>query len=157
MVRAEMAAALGIDDSYSVSYIVVGPSDQVDGADKVLATACPYEVVDCYKRVFSMLQLTLKSLGLPAGCIPTVLDYYESTDAASLTRKLCSIAAFQGIPSPMRVCQDGRYEPDFNSRYFTEDFPYGLRFARDVARQNGVACPHMDEVMDWGLSRLQGV
>jgi len=110
-----------------------------------------------YIAMDNELQLTLKSLGLPAGCIPTVLDYYESTDAASLTRKLCSIAAFQGIPSPMRVCQDGRYEPDFNSRYFTEDFPYGLRFARDVARQNGVACPHMDEVMDWGLSRLQSV
>lgn len=73
MVRAEMAAALGIDDSYSVSYIVVGPSDQVDGADKVLATACPYEVVDCYKRVFSMLQLTLKSVMIGCNCITKVL------------------------------------------------------------------------------------
>ena len=39
MVRAEMAAALGIDESYSVSYIIVGDSDQTDGAVKVLATA----------------------------------------------------------------------------------------------------------------------
>ena len=36
MVRAEMANALGIDDSYSVSYIVVGDSDQQEGFTKVL-------------------------------------------------------------------------------------------------------------------------
>ena len=73
MVRAEMAAALGIDDSYSISYIVVGPSEQTDGADKVLATACPFEVVDCYKRVFNMLQISLKSVMIGCNCITKVL------------------------------------------------------------------------------------
>ncbi|MBQ9906030.1 MAG: pilus assembly protein PilM [Oscillospiraceae bacterium] len=73
MVRAEMSAALGIDESYSVSYIVVGPSDQTEGADKVLATACPFEVVDCYKRVFNMLQISLKSVMIGCNCITKVL------------------------------------------------------------------------------------
>ena len=73
MVRAEMSAALGIDDSYSVSYIVVGDSDQTDGAVKVLATACPYEVVDCYKRVFNMLQINLRSVMIGCNCITKVL------------------------------------------------------------------------------------
>ena len=73
MVRAEMAAALGIDDSYSVSYIVVGDSEQTDGAVKVLATACPYEVVDCYKRVFNMLQINLRSVMIGCNCITKVL------------------------------------------------------------------------------------
>ena len=73
MVRAEMAAALGIDESYSVSYIVVGDSDQTDGAVKVLATACPYEVVDCYKRVFNMLQINLRSVMIGCNCITKVL------------------------------------------------------------------------------------
>lgn len=73
MVRAEMAAALGIDDSYSVSYIIVGDSDQTDGAVKVLATACPYEVVDCYKRVFNMLQINLRSVMIGCNCITKVL------------------------------------------------------------------------------------
>ncbi len=73
MVRAEMAAALGIDDSYSVSYIVVGDSDQTDGAVKVLATACPFEVVDCYKRVFNMLQINLRSVMIGCNCITKVL------------------------------------------------------------------------------------
>jgi type IV pilus assembly protein PilM len=73
MVRAEMAAALGIDDSYSVSYIVVGDSEQTQGALKVLATACPYEVVDCYKRVFNMLQISLRSVMIGCNCITKVL------------------------------------------------------------------------------------
>ena len=73
MVRAEMAAALGIDESYSVSYIVVGDSDQQQGGVKVLATACPYEVVDCYKRVFNMLQINLRSVMIGCNCITKVL------------------------------------------------------------------------------------
>jgi len=73
MVRAEMSAALGIDESYSVSYIIVGDSEQTDGAVKVLATACPYEVVDCYKRVFNMLQISLRSVMIGCHCITKVL------------------------------------------------------------------------------------
>lgn len=81
MVRAEMAAALGIDDSYSVSYIIVGDSDQTDGAVKVLATACPYEVVDCYKRVFNMLQINLRSVMIGCNCITKVLLADNKTKA----------------------------------------------------------------------------
>ncbi len=73
MVRAEMASALGIDESYSVSYIIVGDSDQQEGFVKVLATACPYEVVDCYKRVFNMLQISLRSVMIGCNCITKVL------------------------------------------------------------------------------------
>lgn len=72
-VRAELGAALGIDESYSVSYIIVGDSDQVEGGVRVLATACPYEVVDCYKRVFSMLQISLRSVMVGCNCITKVL------------------------------------------------------------------------------------
>ena len=72
-VRAEMANALSIDDSYSVSYIIVGDSDQDANSVKVLATACPFEVVDCYKRVFNMLQISLRSVMIGCNCITKVL------------------------------------------------------------------------------------
>lgn len=72
-VRAEMANALSIDDSYSVSYIIVGDSDQDSNSVKVLATACPFEVVDCYKRVFNMLQISLRSVMIGCNCITKVL------------------------------------------------------------------------------------
>lgn len=93
----------------------------------------------------------LRSLNVKEGAIPPLLDYYESTDAASLTRKIRSIEAFRGIKAPMVLGQEG-WLPDYNSRYFTEDFPFGLRIIRDLAHKEGVATPVIDKVYDWGMS-----
>lgn len=49
----------------------------------------------------------LAALPVKRGCIPTVLDYYESADASSLAAKLRSITAFKGIPSPMKQVPGG--------------------------------------------------
>ena len=99
-------------------------------------------------------QPLLKVLGLKPGCIPTVLDYYESTDAKSLTNKLHNIKAFQGINSPMKEVPGG-FIPDFSSRYFTEDFPYGMRFIIETAQKQNVDIPTIKEVYRWGLSKIQ--
>lgn len=97
-------------------------------------------------------QNLLRVLGLKSGCIPTVLDYYESTDATSLTQKLRSIKAFQGIFSPMKEISGG-FIPDFSSRYFTEDFPYGMRFIVETAKKHHVDIPTIEEVYHWGMSK----
>jgi hypothetical protein len=92
-------------------------------------------------------------LGLPPGSIPTVLDYYESTDAESLTAKLRSIQGFRGIPSPMRQTDAG-WQPDLQSRYFHEDFPCGLRYPWQLARQHSLATPNIDKVYHWGMKMI---
>ena len=79
----------------------------------------------------------------------TVLDYYDSTDALSLTRKLRSIEAFKGIKAPMQKVEGG-YVPDFHSRYFTEDFPYGLAIIRQLCRDHHISTPVIDKVFQWG-------
>lgn len=99
-------------------------------------------------------QHLLKVLGLKVGCIPSILDYYESTDAVSLTQKLHDIKAFQGIPSPMNEVENG-WIPDFSSRYFTEDFPYGMRFIVETAHEQNVAIPTIEEIYQWGLSKTR--
>ena len=96
-------------------------------------------------------QLLLKALGLNPGCIPTILDYYESTDIVSLTQKLHDIKAFQGISSPMKEIEGG-WIPDFSSRYFTEDFPYGMRFIVETAHEQNVVIPTIEKIYQWGLS-----
>ena len=88
-------------------------------------------------------------LSVRAETIPTVLEYYESADAASLAQKLRSIEAFKHIPAPMKTVGGG-YVPDFQSRYFTEDFTFGLALIRQLAREKGVATPMMDVVHAWG-------
>lgn len=99
-------------------------------------------------------QQLLKVLGLKAGCIPSILDYYESTDVISLTQKLHDIKAFQGIPSPMKEVEGG-WIPDFSSRYFTEDFPYGMRFIAETAHEQDVAIPTIEAIYQWGLSKTR--
>jgi len=85
--------------------------------------------------------------------LPTLLDYYESTDAGSLTRKIKSIPAFQTITSPMAEVEGG-WKADFKSRYFTEDFPYGLRWIKELTDKHQIETPSIDKVYQWGMNRI---
>ena len=85
--------------------------------------------------------------------IPTLLDYYESHDATSLTKKISSIPAFQNILSPMKKTEKG-WIPDFHSRYFTEDFPFGLSYIKDLAERYGISTPIINKVYNWGISKI---
>ena len=96
----------------------------------------------------------LKVLPVTEGYLPSILEYYESHDAQSLAAKLSSIAGFKGITSPMIQTEEG-WIPDFKSRYFTEDFPYGLKYIWQLARDHDIPTPVIDEVYQWGISRLK--
>lgn len=96
----------------------------------------------------------LDVLPVTKGAIPSLLDYYESNDAESLTRKISSIPAFQNITSPMKEV-DGGWIPDFESRYFTEDFPYGLIYIVSLAKEYSIDCPNLNKVFDWGMSKCK--
>lgn len=100
-------------------------------------------------------QKLLEILGVRKDSIPSVLEYYESSDAVSLTKKIKSIPAFQGIDSPMKLVADG-WVPDFGSRYFREDFPYGLFFIYNLMLKHQIKCPYIAEVYNWGSSKCNG-
>lgn len=95
----------------------------------------------------------LKVLPVNEGYLPTILDYYESHDAESLARKISSISGFRGITSPM-IKTDAGWIPDYESRYFTEDFPYGLKYIWQLAHENSIPIPNIDKVYSWGLSKI---
>ena len=100
-------------------------------------------------------QELLGHLPVREGSIPPILEYYESYDAQSLTNKLRSIPAFAGISSPMIKLPDNQgYIPDFNSRYFTEDIPYGMRYIVEVANNVKVEVPLIKKIYLWGVSRI---
>lgn len=93
MVRAEMQSAMGIDNTYSISYVIVGAEeekgntaesdgneqkkskgkDKIHKVYKVLATACPYEIVESYKQLFSMVSVNLKSVIIGCNSISSVI------------------------------------------------------------------------------------
>lgn len=96
----------------------------------------------------------LKVLPVSPSFLPRILDYYESHDPGSLTRKLSSIESFKGIESPMVRSEEG-WVPDYKSRYFTEDFMHGLKYVWQLAHENSVSVPNIDMVYEWGCSKLK--
>ena len=109
---------------------------------------------DLYIKMDEEFFRLLKVLPVSEGYLPRVLDYYESNDAKSLAAKLGSIQGFKGITSPMKQI-DGGWVADFESRYFTEDFPYGLKYIWQLAQEKGVKCPNIDRVYKWGMSKIK--
>lgn len=109
---------------------------------------------DLYIKMDEEFFRLLKVLPVSEGYLPRVLDYYESHDAKSLAAKLGSIQGFKGITSPMKQI-DGGWVADFESRYFTEDFPYGLKYIWQLAHEKGVECPNIDKVYEWGMSKIK--
>ena len=98
-------------------------------------------------------QALLTCLPVDRDAIPSLLTYYGCSDAESLTNKMRDIDAFKGIKTPMKAVRGG-YEPNFDNRYFTEDFPYGLKLIVEIARQHKLKTPTMEKVLAWGMSML---
>ena len=74
MVQNQMQHTMGIADDYSISYTIAGEVEE-DGVQalKILATACPFEVVDCFRKVFSMLGIGLRSVAVACNTITRII------------------------------------------------------------------------------------
>lgn len=70
-VKQQLLSELSLDDIYSVSYTIVDESE--GDTYKVLATACPYEIVNSYREMFKLLGIALKSVMVGCNCITKVL------------------------------------------------------------------------------------
>lgn len=93
-------------------------------------------------------QTLLSQLPVDRHAIPSLLEYYESYDAHSLTIKLNSIAAFKDVKVPM-VNVDQGYIPDVSHRFFCEDIPYGLLIIKCFAEIIGISSPQIDTIIEW--------
>lgn len=111
------------------------------------------EAADMYIKMDEEFFRLLNVLPVAKDYLPTALDYYESYDAKSLAVKLSSIKGFKGITSPMKSVEGG-WVADFESRYFTEDFPYGLKYIWQLAHEKGISCPNIDKVYEWGMAKI---
>ena len=80
--------------------------------------------------------------------VRSLKDHYESYTKEQMTKKIRSIKAFNGINSPMKELCDG-WVPDFDSRYFTCDFSYGLDILCQFGDILSIETPVMNEMMSW--------
>lgn len=110
-------------------------------ASSSLLLNCDNEVQNICKALNAFDLSFVKSLKL----------HYESQTPEQLTRKITSIKSFQGLKSPCIKTENG-YIPDFSSRYFTADFPYGLSILVQISELLNLKCPYMQETLDWYYS-----
>lgn len=109
-----------------------------DNETSELLLACDDEVQELCKALDSFDLSYVKSLRV----------HYESQSADAMTRKISGITGFKGLTSPT-VKVEGGYIPDFNSRYFTADFSYGLAIFMQIAEFVGIYAPNMKDTLNW--------
>lgn len=84
-----------------------------------------------------------------------ILSHYGVTNFRQLTTKLRSIDSFRGIEAPVnKNLLTNLYTPDYSSRYFTEDIPYGLLDFKALAEILGVQTPVMNQLILWAQKKL---
>lgn len=112
--------------------------EEWDNETSELLMRCDEEL-QCICKKLTMFDLNdVKSLKI----------HYESDTPEELTDKIRSIKGFKGLKSPVKQIGD-KYIPDFSSRYFTADFPYGLFILLQVGNMVNIDIPNMKEVYEW--------
>nr|KAG5711699.1 hypothetical protein BaRGS_023463 [Batillaria attramentaria] len=82
-------------------------------------------------------------------------DYRETVaDPTSLLTAMRTNAAYNGLVHPMKDAGNGKWVPDFNYRYTSEDIPYGLVVTKGLAELAGVPTPYTDKVLTWCQEKL---
>ena len=75
--------------------------------------------------------------------------HYESPTPQALTKKLKSIPSlYEVVTVPLKET-DGKYYPDFDSRMFIEDFPFGIAIIKYFALLTGCNTPTIDKILDF--------
>lgn len=80
--------------------------------------------------------------------VKPLTEHYEAPDIPAMTRKINSIPTFQSVFAPL-LPTDGGFRADLGSRFFTEDFPYGLCIIKGFCEICGVESPYIDKVLKW--------
>ena len=99
------------------------------------------------------LQRLCNAIPIDLSGVKSLREYYESKDIEAMTKKISGIKAFKGLTSPMKEIEKG-WVPDWNSRYFTTDFSYGLKVIKDIAEIFSIATPTINAVWNWYISVL---
>ncbi len=107
-------------------------------ASSELMIACDGELQNMCRMLDQMDLTNVRSLKL----------HYESDTVEKMTAKLSSIRSLHNLTSPMIQVENG-WIPDFKSRYFTADFPYGLAILEGLAEILHADVPRIRETMDW--------
>lgn len=89
-----------------------------------------------------------KAIPLDLSEVQSIQEYYESPTPKDLTVKFHSIPSFYPLTLPM-MHDDKGFMPDFNSRFYTEDIPFGVCILKGLAVMADIKTPTIDLILDW--------
>ena len=107
-------------------------------ASSALLMACDSELQEMIRKMDRLDLSGVKSLRV----------HYESDTPEAMTAKLRSIRSLHNLASPMKRVEQG-WIPDFSSRYFTADFPYGLAILEELADVLDCEAENIRSTMEW--------
>ena len=81
--------------------------------------------------------------------VVSLRTHYESSTPEALTKKLKSIPSLYNVVTVPLVEKEGKYYPDFNSRMFIEDFPFGIAIIKYFALLTETKTPAIDLILDF--------
>jgi hypothetical protein len=122
------------------------------------------QVADTLEQMSQEVQILRSTLeqahpGLDLSAVRPLLQWlkrsYPDTieDQRTLQSSFVTNRSYRGLFAPMYEGNTG-FVPDFQSRYLSEDVPYGLLVTRGIAELAGVSTPVLDKVISWAQSRL---
>lgn len=147
--------------TFSNSNPLLHPSRLVEllkGGDNGRYTQCPYfyaEWTDASSELYvdadAEMFRVFKTYDAKAAAADyeSALAHYESDTPTALTRKMRSIESLKPILAPWKQDGDGLWVPDFGSRYFTEDIPYGTKVIKNYAEKVGIRTPTIDYLISF--------
>ncbi len=124
MVQNTMSHEMGITDDYSISYTKVGAAGEDNpGAVKVLATACPSSLVDSYRKLFTILNIQLKSVNIGCNSIARIV----LADKSNLDKMPLLVCQLDKNFLGLTLFENGqmafaRYVPISEEDYGSEDY-----------------------------------
>ncbi|MBE6489655.1 MAG: hypothetical protein E7Z83_02225 [Methanobrevibacter sp.] len=109
------------------------------------------ESSDLLIRCDEELQMLCDAISFDLSGVKSLKEHYESYTIQDMTKKISNIEAFKNLTSPMITNDDGLWIPNFKSRYFASDFPYGLKIIIDIAKLYGTPTNNLEHVWNWFL------
>lgn len=108
---------------------------------------CDEEIVKIYEKLID-LKILKEGLNI------SLMKYYESSTAEELTNKISGIGAFSNIELDM-LEKDGEYFLKEDSRFLTEDIPFGLLMFKGLATLVDIHTPNIDKIILWSQQILK--
>lgn len=108
------------------------------------------ETSKCLLKCDEELQELCSIIGVDE--VKSLKEHYEAYTAEQMTEKLKSILSFKNIYAPLKCDCLGNFKVDLESRYFMEDFPFGLFIIKGLCDICNVKADMIDAIINWYLS-----